>query len=818
MATMQDRWLGVPVVVPGMDGPTRARLTSQVARWQQARRQYCLSLLLGQPSSLDDPALVAILPDRLLRQEARRWALWLVSGQHGLNGWYRQTLQAMPAEPLWDREREFYAALKLQEQRRAPEDASRLWRWHRRRGLDLTPWLGEQAPVPVTPARLHPWIEHGLQPLLGQWLYWDERWVIHLFWPGQAQDSRTLPRVAAALLLPPLVSPASGDYRVQKGDTLWGIAQSRTGSGMNWQRIYAANRQQIANPHRIFPGQVLTVPGPAPAPAAPADEGGITVRTGDTLWRISQRQSGHGSWWPQLWQANRDRLRRPDRLAVGMTLRRPVSWSSGLQPVAMRPLPALAPMSEGDTAPGATTIAAPTAVSEAAKLTALPRPPKRAIRQAPSMAKRPVAKAPKDQAPGAMPPPPVARTGRQAAPPGEPPPLVPTVPEEAPRLAAPVQPAVADPLPVTLPAAGKPATPLNRPASSPSESAAGAVPPVTWTDPAPLQPMPEPSPAGTASDAAAGADGPQQGVASQAPSDQLAQAEKSPGEPAGAAPTQAVPDLPEAEPVEDPVRVPVEPSPEKRATLRPGQGGSDPWEAWMRPDQPDPSHPQRLATFQMPQLAPAALWPQVGWSGMPEYTIETAARETPLSGWALNRQRLSAEWQSGSWLLRGRWTMAQYGLSGAEVRAERQESWVDVDFGQSWQAFGQFRFGVLARGTWWQRRGGMGAGTSLRAADIQGFGLGPVGQAEVRFGGGHALLAEAAVQPLMGVSFSGPLQAAGQLGQVEGMVGWRGHWGAFHPHLGYRARWIYDADGRFGTVAHGMTAGLALGWPGTTGD
>jgi hypothetical protein len=278
------------------------------------------------------------------------------------------------------------------------------------------------------------------------------------------------------------------------------------------------------------------------------------------------------------------------------------------------------------------------------------------------------------------------------------------------------------------------------------------------------------------------------------------------------------PEWPEPDPIDEPVQVPAQPPVDGRATVRPGQGGADPWDVWMRPEQPDPAHPQRQANFRLPQLAPAALWPQIGWSGMPEYMLETASRQASLSGWALNRQRLSAEWQSGDWLLRTRWTVAQYGLSGTDGRADRQESWVDVDFGQSWQTMGQLRLGLLGRATWWSRRGGMGQDTSLRAADIQGFGLGPVGQAEVLLGGGHQLLVEAAVQPLMGVTFSGPLQAAGQMGQVEGMAGWRGHWGAFRPHVGYRARWLYDADGRFGTIGHGMTAGLSVGWPGPAAE
>jgi nucleoid-associated protein YgaU len=32
------------------------------------------------------------------------------------------------------------------------------------------------------------------------------------------------------------------------------------GNGKRWSTIYAANKEQIKNPHSILPGQVLTVP------------------------------------------------------------------------------------------------------------------------------------------------------------------------------------------------------------------------------------------------------------------------------------------------------------------------------------------------------------------------------------------------------------------------------------------------------------------------------------------------------------------------------------------------------------------------------
>ena len=47
---------------------------------------------------------------------------------------------------------------------------------------------------------------------------------------------------------------------VQPGDTLSGIAQEFYGDPLLWPRIYEANRNQIADPNLIFPGQSFRVP------------------------------------------------------------------------------------------------------------------------------------------------------------------------------------------------------------------------------------------------------------------------------------------------------------------------------------------------------------------------------------------------------------------------------------------------------------------------------------------------------------------------------------------------------------------------------
>jgi nucleoid-associated protein YgaU len=59
-------------------------------------------------------------------------------------------------------------------------------------------------------------------------------------------------------------APASGStsrtYTVQAGDTLSGIAQSELGSAGAYMKIFEANRDQLSDPDKIKPGQVLKLP------------------------------------------------------------------------------------------------------------------------------------------------------------------------------------------------------------------------------------------------------------------------------------------------------------------------------------------------------------------------------------------------------------------------------------------------------------------------------------------------------------------------------------------------------------------------------
>lgn len=63
----------------------------------------------------------------------------------------------------------------------------------------------------------------------------------------------------AAIRAQDIKADAPDRYTVQRGDTLWSISGRYLTTPWNWPRLWGMNRDQVRNPHRIYPGDVLVL-------------------------------------------------------------------------------------------------------------------------------------------------------------------------------------------------------------------------------------------------------------------------------------------------------------------------------------------------------------------------------------------------------------------------------------------------------------------------------------------------------------------------------------------------------------------------------
>ncbi|MFE5327253.1 LysM peptidoglycan-binding domain-containing protein [Embleya sp. NPDC056575] len=152
-------------------------------------------------------------------------------------------------------------------------------------------------------------------------------------------------------------------YTVQRGDTLWDIAERTLGDGARWQEIASLNDGRVMTDGHTFRaaddidvGWILRMPagarttappaagGTTPDPVAPARAPAedaprtVTVRAGDTLSDIAHRELGDADWAP-LFEANKGRaqadggsLSDPDVIETGWVLVLPAGPDTRIAP------------------------------------------------------------------------------------------------------------------------------------------------------------------------------------------------------------------------------------------------------------------------------------------------------------------------------------------------------------------------------------------------------------------------------------------------------------------------------------------------------
>ena len=118
----------------------------------------------------------------------------------------------------------------------------------------------------------------------------------------------------------------AGEYVVQKGDSLWKIADTKLANPYAWVEVAKLNN--FSSPDLIEVGQKISLPAKTevvselPKTGRDLIEAGSSHRgvEGDSLSKIALQAYGDMFAWVKIFQANRDKLQDPNLLEIGMEL------------------------------------------------------------------------------------------------------------------------------------------------------------------------------------------------------------------------------------------------------------------------------------------------------------------------------------------------------------------------------------------------------------------------------------------------------------------------------------------------------------------
>jgi nucleoid-associated protein YgaU len=139
------------------------------------------------------------------------------------------------------------------------------------------------------------------------------------------------PKVSAEMVAPAVPSSnaavTTATVTIKTGDSLWKISKQYLGGGSRWHELVAAN-PSVTVPTRVLPGTVLKLPAAVGKTLMQVTSvSQVKIQKGDSLWRIALSVYGTGSSWTCLAQANPS-LRDANEIFAGQTLLVPASCSA----------------------------------------------------------------------------------------------------------------------------------------------------------------------------------------------------------------------------------------------------------------------------------------------------------------------------------------------------------------------------------------------------------------------------------------------------------------------------------------------------------
>lgn len=151
--------------------------------------------------------------------------------------------------------------------------------------------------------------------------------VIYLVWgyfksvnKGIITDTSSATEASQSAEMKPLAEIKTSDlpttYTIKAGDSLWKIAETVYGSGYDWTKVFAENKDKIANSSVLYVGTQITLPKLETVTTVTTT---YKVVAGDNLWNIGVKICGSGFTWTQI--ASENNLTNPRLIHPGNILK-----------------------------------------------------------------------------------------------------------------------------------------------------------------------------------------------------------------------------------------------------------------------------------------------------------------------------------------------------------------------------------------------------------------------------------------------------------------------------------------------------------------